>query len=267
MESKERWSFGDDWGTEEEKAKALELLSDRRFRRLTHDQKKTLLRVFKKLNGPELDLLNRIWGKTPSQVVHIMAQEFANRCGVGHLHWYVHYIIKMLSPSHSWPELDLNISRFVGSTYIHVYMKRDDCLKSRDDVIYFWGRMRFLLWPLPKRNRMKKSASPVENIEDSLKLRKPKFHWTYLVCELCWRTVPVNLGNMRGVGVLCFEHDRNSNDPVLRKHKRLKPQVSSMAYDLETRLLEEYPDSVCEARSEIRPKTLITGLFRKPQRG
>ena len=230
MNTKERWIFRKDWGTEEEKAKALEFLSDSRFQRLAPHKRQSLINMLKTPGGQELDLLKRVWGKTPSQVVHIMAQEFADRFGRGQYSEYVQAMIKELSPSHSWSELDLKISLF--SRAEHTGIDFNDSLK-------FWDRMRYLIRPLPRGNRKKIDTSP--------KLQSPQAPLDYHVCDLCWRTVPVNTKTARRGQTLCFEHDLNPNDSVYRKHKRLKEEVLEIAYDLEEKLQAEYPLSTSSA--------------------
>jgi len=105
MNTKERWVFKEGWGTEEEIAKAREFLSDSRFQRLAPHKRQSLINLLKTPGGQELDLLKRIWGKTPSQVVHIMAQEFVDRFERGQYPECVQWVIKELSPSHRWPGL------------------------------------------------------------------------------------------------------------------------------------------------------------------
>jgi len=135
--------------------------------------------------------------------------------------------------------LDLKISLI--SRIRHIGIPFDDSLK-------FWERMRYLIRPLPRGNRKKIDTSP--------KLQHPIAPWDYYVCDLCWRTVPVNTKTARRGQTLCFEHDLNPNDSVYRKHKRLKEEMLEIAYDLEDKLQTEYPLSNSSASDRERYRHL-----------
>jgi len=155
-----------------------------------------------------------------------MAQEFVDRFDRSQYPECVQWVIKELSPSHRWPELDLKISLF--SRIKHIGIPFDDSLK-------FWERMRYLIRPLPRGNRKKTDTSP--------KLQYPIAPWDYNVCDLCWRSVPVNTKRARRGQTLCFVHDLNPNDSVYRKHKRLPEEVLKVAWDLEEQLQADYYNS------------------------
>jgi hypothetical protein len=233
--------YGEGW-TLEEKTATLEFLDAPELQALTKAERARVISVLKGLGTLDRKMLNAIWGQTPSQTALIMAEEFVRRFSPDSPPEYRRFILKRLSPSHTWATLDLRIATLAKKLY-HI--------ADMPEALDFWDKMRYLLWALPHRNPPRKEAQPKESIKTSLRLQRPKYHWCYSTCALCWRVVPINPEARKRKRPLCFEHDLAPGDPIYRKHDRLRPMVLAMTRVLADQLKVEYPPSITEAAKRL----------------
>ncbi len=172
---------------------------------------------------------------------------------------YLDFIIRRLSPSHTWPRMDIKISSFAESLF-HV--------TDMEGALDFWDKMRYLLQALPKRREPKGTDLPEERDTKASQHQKPKHGWRYEVCEFCWRTVPVNTDVKKKQKVRCFLHSLENvgpSDPTYRKYSRLQKSVSAAARELEDRLRDVYPWSLTSAFKREAARTLNWFHLTSPQ--
>ena len=163
---------------------------------------------------PEYDLLERLWGKNTLQAARIIAEEFVARFGT--VSGTAGVLGRRLLPpgrAGTWANIEERISKICWVDNCSWSIKHDPQPDIPEEELFFL-RVYDVIGALQKKR-------DYQVPEDKLYRGRPRdIADNFVVCELCWRSVP-KLVHRKKIH-LCHLHDIQSTSPEYRRRKYLK---------------------------------------------